>query len=66
MNIKTSLRGTLAAEYLRRVKVGGREQAEQYLNDLLCSDKSDIVRYEESDRIVIGRLSEKGQYPPDW
>lgn len=68
MENKISLRGSLAATYLRRfIKPGSsKKDLDSYLSYLLNSDDPSLLKINENDTTVIGKRSERGYYPPDW
>lgn len=68
VGIPVSLRGSLAAEAVQKIAGSADPQGavEQYVQDLLRADTGDVLHYVEGDAIVIGRMSERGLFPPDW
>lgn len=66
--VAVSLRGSLAAEAARKIAESADPQGAvgEFVHDLLDSNARDVLHYFEGDALVIGRRSERGQFPPDW
>lgn len=66
--MKVSLRGSLASQFADQATLGQRriDDPGPLVIALLLSEDPDIEYRLEGDYIVVGRTSERGQYPPDW
>jgi len=68
MKQKISLRGTLAGEYIKTLAENGGAQIsmDNYLSSLIMSNDPALLKLNENEITVIGKRSERGNYPPDW
>ena len=64
--LNISLRGSLASEYYRLVTNHSKQEARTMIDGLLASSDCNIYRYLDRDILVIGLISERGHYWPDW
>jgi len=61
---KVSLRGTLADDYAKAIR-GGCTPLDA-LKLVTRESKSNITSYVVDDTRIIGKTSERYQFPPDW
>ena len=59
-----SLRGTLAQDYAEAIEMGASPV--DALKLILKAAKGNISSYVVGDTRIIGKSSERYQYPPDW
>ena len=66
--MKLSLRGSLASQVAEHLRPGERhdEALGPFVTSLLLANDPDIEYRLEDDCMIVGRRSERGQYPPDW
>lgn len=65
-NLKISLRGGLAEEYLQLRDGVGSEASQQFLEEIVMGADSSLCQRIEHGMVVIGRYSDLGKYLPDW
>ena len=63
---KVSLRGSLAAEYLRLHNFFSQKLADEFMESILFKADPAIEKATQEGMIIVGRISEKGKYFPDW
>lgn len=68
MKINVSLRGSLAGDCILDLMKPGvpRKNLDKYLASLVESDDPDLLKYSDNGITIIGKLSERGHFPPDW
>ena len=68
MENKISLRGSLADEYIKKLAETGGVQIsmDNYLSSLIMSNDPALLKLNENGITIIGKRSERGNYPPDW
>ncbi len=66
--MRVSLRGSVASDLAGQFRIDQRceGQLSDYVITLLESGDPDLEYLVDDDCIVVGRRSERGQYPPDW
>ena len=66
MNV--SLRGLLAQELADRAAASADSDKviEEFIDGLMESDDPDLVKRFNGGILIIGRLSERGKFLPDW
>ena len=64
--IPVSLRGSVADRYCRLLWDGRVREADEFMREMLSSSDANIVKFKEQGSIVIGLLSDRGRYLPDW
>lgn len=61
-----SLRGSLAQQYFDFAYQGNWDKAKEYASYLMKSPDPDIEKRIEGELLVIGKVSERGHFFPDW
>ena len=64
--MQLSLRGSLAQEFVSLARRQTAEIAEKYVDTLIESQDPDLDKRFEGGVLIIGRVKERGRYPPDW
>ena len=64
--ITISLRGSLADDFAHLVDAGCHTDPTRVLEELLSSGDPDVIILARGDTLLIGRLSERGTFLPDW
>jgi hypothetical protein len=66
MELQISLRGTIAEDYYSIRDQHGASAATAFLIALVSRPAQDIAMIISADGLVIGRISEQGQFGLDW
>jgi hypothetical protein len=64
--MQLSLRGSLAQQYFDLASQGALLAAEIFVRSLIESLDPDLDKRVDGDLLVIGKVSERGQFSPDW
>lgn len=61
-----SFRGSLAAEICKLQSTRSKAEVDAYVRSILATNDPDLLKRRDGECIVIGRVSERGQFYPDW
>ena len=64
--MRLSLRGSLAQQYFDLAYRGALPTAEEFVGRLIESSDPDLEKRIDGELLVIGRVSERGRFLPDW
>lgn len=64
--MQLSLRGSLAREYVALTTDASPDRLQDFIDELLESADAGLEKRLEGSLLIIGRVSERGFFPPDW
>ncbi len=67
INQKFSFRGSLANDIAKKMQSSAKKtDLGEIVNEFLMSESGNLILLPGKDRLIVGRKSDVGQYPPDW